>query len=154
MGYHDAEVLILDVNPFNRKIFKEHWLYVGIPKDKWAPLYFAPYFTPRIGITHISRVADTKLVKFSEGPEAIDVGTDEQRKRWRAGWLDFRRQWPSEGEKDKEFLLFLLEEPIVFRETPLTKNYFNSTEPSKMIPQQIPRAFSLRFDELLRAGRA
>lgn len=154
MGYHDAEVLILDVNPDNAKIFKERWLYVGIPKDKWAPLYFAPYFTPRIGITHISRVADTKLVKHSEGPEAIDVGTDEQRERWRAGWSAFRGTGPGEGKKDTEFLLFLLEEPIKFRTTPLTKNSFNSTKPSKMIPQQIPRAFSLRFDELLRAGQS
>ena len=152
MGYHDAEVLILDVNPSSAKIFKEHWLYVGIPKDKWAPLYFAPYFTPRIGITHISRVADTKLIKLSDGPEAIDVGTDEQRKRWRAGLSEFRGLF-SEGA-DWEALLFLLEEPIVFRTTPLTKKSFNSTKPSKMIPQQIPRAFSLRFDELLRAGES
>ena len=152
MGYHDAEVLILDVNPDNAKIFKEHWLYVGIPKDKWAPLYFAPYFTPRIGITHISRVADTKLVRLSESPEAIDVGTDEQRKRWRAGLSEFRGLF-NEGA-DWEALLFLLEEPIQFRTTPLTKKSFNSTKPSKMIPQQIPRAFSLRFDELLRAGES
>ena len=154
MGYHDAEVLILDVNPHNAKIFKERWLYVGSLKDKRAPLYFAPYFTPGIGITHISRVADTKLVKLSEGPEAIDVGTDEQRKRWRAGWSDFRGTGPSEGAEDIELRLFLLEEPISFRTTPLTKKSFNSTEPSKMIPQQIPRAFSLRFDELLRADKA
>lgn len=153
MGYHDAEVLILDVNPYNAKIFKEHWLYVGSLKDKWAPLYFAPYFTnenPKPGITHISRVADTKLVKLSEGPEAIDVGTDEQRKRWKAGWSDFRGT-PSEGSEGIELLLFLLEEPIEFRPTPLTKKDFNATGPWKQIPRQIPRAFSLRFDELLRA---
>ena len=151
MGYHDAEVLILDVNLANAKIFKEHWLYVGIPKDKWAPLYCAPYFTPRIGITHISRVADTKLVKLSDGPEAIDVGTDEQRERWRAGLSEFLGLF-SEGA-DWEALLFLLEEPIKFRAKPLTKKSFNATEPSKKIPQQIPRAFSLRFDELLRADK-
>ena len=155
MGYHDAEVLILDVNPDNAKIFKEHWLYVGIPKDKWAPLYLAPYFTnknPVPGITYISRVADTKLVKLSEGPEAIDVGTDEQRERWRAGLSEFLGLYSE--EQSWEALLFLLEEPIKFRTTPLTKKSFNSTGPSKNIPSQIPRAFSLRFDELLRAGNA
>ena len=152
MGYHDAEVLILDVNLDNAKIFKEHWLYVGIPKDKWAPLYFAPYFTPRIGITHISRVADTKLVKLSEGPDAIDVGTDKQRERWRAGLSEFLGL--SSEEQDWEALLFLLEEPIKFRTTPLTKAAFNATGPRKQIPSQIPRAFSLNFDELLRAGKA
>ena len=156
MGYHDAEVLILDVDSHNAEIFKEHWLYVGSPKDKRAPLYFAPYFTKRNpvpGITHISRVADTKLVQLSEGPEVIDVGTDEQRERWRSGWSTWR--WtPGEGEKDIKLQLFLLEEPIEFRTKPLTKKNFNSTEPSKMIPRQIPRAFSLRFDELLRAGEA
>ena len=152
MGYHDAEVLILDVNPHNAKIFNDHWLYVGVPKDKKAPLYFAPYFTnenPVPGITHISRVAYTKLVKLSEGPEAIDVGTDEQRKRWRAGLSEFIGEGAGWNA-----LLFLLEEPIKFRTTPLTKNSFNATEPRKKIPPQIPRAFSLRFDELLRADKA
>ena len=156
MGYHDAEVLILDVNPKNAKIFKEHWLYVGSPKDKRAPLYFAPYFTKRNpvpGITHISRVADTKLVKLSEGPEVIDVGTVEQRERWRTGWSTWR--WtPGEGEKDIKLQLFLLEEPVEFRKKPLTKAAFNATGPCKQIPSQIPRAFSLNFDELLRAGEA
>ncbi len=154
MGYHDAEVFIQDVGTHSAKIFRECWLYVGVPKDKWAPLYFAPYFTPRIGITHISRVADTKLVKLSEGSEVIDVGTNEQRERWRAGWSDFRGTGPGEGEKDREFLLFLLEEPITFRATPLTKKSFNSTEPPKKIPPTIPKGFSLRFDELLRVDKA
>ena len=156
MGYHDAEVLIQDVDTDNAKIFREHWLYVGTLRDKRVPLYFAPYFTNKNrvpGITQISRVSDTRLVKLSQGPEAIDIGTDEQRKRWRAGWSDFRGTGPSEGEKDREMLLFLLEEPIFFMKTPLTKKSFNSMGPSKKIPQQIPKAFSLRFDELLRADK-
>lgn len=152
MGYHDAEVFIQDVGPGSAKTFRECWLYVGVPKDKRAPLYFAPYFTPSIGISQISRVVDTKLVKLSEGPEAIDVGTDEQRERWRTRWRDFRKYELSEGSEDKEYQLFLLEEPIAFRTKPLTKKAFKATGPHKEIPNQIPKGFSLRLDELLRVG--
>ena len=153
MGYHDAEVAIIDLNPGSAKIFKEGWLYVGGSKGrKRAPLYLAPYFTPLIGITHISRVVDAKLVKTSEGPELIDMGMDEQRERWISGWCAWKKYWkPSENE---ELLMYLLEEPIKFWTTPLTKKSFNSTEPPKKIPPAIPKGFSLRFDELLRAGKA
>ena len=45
MGYYDAEIHIQDVNPLNANIFKCGWVYVTSPKDRKAPLYFAPYFT-------------------------------------------------------------------------------------------------------------
>ena len=42
MGYYDAEILIQDVNLLNAKIYEDCWMYVTSPKDKKAPLYFAP----------------------------------------------------------------------------------------------------------------
>ena len=140
MGYYDAEVLIQDVNPDNAEMFRENWLYIGVPRDKRAPLYFAPYFTGGIGITQISRVVDTKLQKPSDVTSVVETGTDEQLKRWNTGCFEFAT-WSS----DRIYQLFFLDCPIKFRKEPLTKRAFSR------IPSQIPKGFSLRFDELLRA---
>ena len=140
MGYYDAEVLIQDVNPDNAKTFRENWLYIGVPRDKRAPLYFAPYFTPGKGITQISRVVDTKLLKSTDAMSMVEMGTDDQRRRWTAGCSEFANWSPTE-----EYQLFFLDRPITFRTEPLTKGAF------ARIPSQIPKGFSLRFDELLRA---
>lgn len=59
MGYYDAEILIQDVNMENANIYQTDWVYVTAPKDKKAPLYFAPYFTAENaepGIKYMSRV--------------------------------------------------------------------------------------------------
>ena len=140
MGYYDAEVLIQDVNQHNAEMFCKNWLYIGVPRDKRAPLYFAPYFTPGIGITQISRVVDTQLLKPSDAIGIVEMGTDDQRKRWNAGCSEFVKWSP-----DKEYQLFFLDCPIKFRDKPLTKGAF------ARIPNQIPKGFSLRFDELLGA---
>ena len=42
MGYHDAEILVQDLDPLNVEIFEEGWMYVTNSRDKRAPLYFAP----------------------------------------------------------------------------------------------------------------
>lgn len=140
MGYYDAEVLIQDVNSESAEMFHENWLYIGVPRDKRAPLYFAPYFTPRIGITQISRVVDTKLLRSSDVIGMFETGSDDQHKRWNAGYSKFAKWSP-----DKEYQLFFLDCPITFRTDPLTKGDF------PRIPSQIPKGFSLRFDELLGA---
>ena len=70
----------------------------------------------------------------------VEMGTDDQRKRWHAGCLECSR-WSS----DREYQLFFLDCPIEFRKEPLTKGAFSR------IPRQIPKGFSLRFDELLSA---
>ena len=64
MGYHDAEVLVQDVNPLNKGIFEDGCMYVTALNDKRAPLYFAPYFTRQgsnSGITMIARVMDSEV---------------------------------------------------------------------------------------------
>ncbi len=151
MDYYDAEVLIQDVNHLNAKIFKEGWMYVTSPKDKKAPLYFAPYFTGQgasSGISMISRVIDTEVVVLADMP---DIVSGEHLKQWRTGLYMLRDRAEKEGFAHLETRLFYLDRPILLR-TPLSKKVFNKTEPSKQIPNQIPKGFSLRFDELLRHG--
>ena len=145
MGYYDAEVLIKDVNPDNAKMFLENWLYIGVARDKRAPLYFAPYFTPSIGITQISRVIYTILAKPSDDLDTIETGSDDQQSRWSAGCSEFAKWSP-----DREFQLFFLDKPLTIRTKPLTKKSYNEAGPSKKISPLIPNGFSLRFDELLR----
>ena len=152
MGYYDAEILIQDVNPRNAKIFEKGWMYVTSLKDKKAPLYFAPYFTKQganSGISMISRVIYDKTVKLADTPEVIDTGTNEQRVQWDIGWSMLRKRAKEEGFADGPVRLFFLDRPIAFRSVPLSKKAFKATGPSKQIPNQIPKGFSLRFDEIL-----
>ena len=149
MGYYDVEILIQDVNPLNAKIFENSWMYVTALKDKKAPLYFAPYFTRQganSGIRMISRVIDTKEVKLSDLPGAIEIATtDEQRERWQKGWAKLRKRAKEEGFADSQVRLLFLDRPIPFKEVPLSKKAFNATGPSKRIPNQIPKGFRPAF---------
>ena len=156
MGYYDAEVHIQDVNPLNAEIFSECWMYVTSLKDKRAPLYFAPYCTKqgaRTGISHVSKVIDTRVVRFAEEGEHLGSGTLEQLRHWKDGWAKVRSRALREGFADGEVRLFFLDEPVPLTEIPLSKKSFNATEPVKQIPRQIPKGFSLGFDELLRGAR-
>lgn len=157
MNYYDAEVLIQDVNSENEAVYKEHWMYLGTTKDKKVPLYFAPYFIrqePK-GITSISRVIDTHVAKPVCVDKVEDVAnppSEEHRARWSAGLSKLSNWDLPDLPGGVSFRLFFLDEPIKFRETPLTKKAFRETRPAKRIPPTIPKGFSLRFDELLRAS--
>ena len=154
MRYHDAEVHIQDVNPLNAGIFEEGWMYVTSPKDKKAPLYFAPYYTdqnPTPGISLISRVRGIEEVVIGE---KLDIGvappSDEHGRRWRSGLARLRRR----AEDEQEWLhspvrLLYLDRPMKFATTPITKKSFNDNNPPTQIPNQIPKGFSLGFDELV-----
>ena len=157
MGYYDAEILIQDVNLLNAKIYKDCWMYVTSPKDKKAPLYFAPYYTQQNrhpGLSMVSRVIDvenTRLVD-KEAVHDSNAPTDEHLERWRDGLAELRERAKKEKFFDKDVRLFYLDRPVTFRQTPLTKTAYKATEPPKGIPNQIPKGFSLTFDELLKAG--
>ncbi len=156
MGYYDAEILIQDVNPLNAKIFKECWMYVTSLKDKKAPLYFAPYFTKQgreSGISMISRVRDTEVVTLAEEQDVpVDSPSGKHLERWRHGLAELRKRAKKEGFSCGKVRLFFLDQPITFATTPITKKSFNETGPSKKIPSQIPKGFSLGFDDLLIPG--
>ncbi len=148
MGYHDAEILVQDVNLLNAEIFEEGWMYVTSPKDKKAPLYFAPYFTKQTansGISVISHVIDTQVVVLADNPSIPEAPSGEHLKQWRTGLCKLRKRAKQEGFAHLETRLFYLDRPIRLR-APLTKKAY------KLIPYQIPKGFSLRFDELLRLG--
>ena len=151
MGYHDAEILIQDVNPYNAKIFEENWMYVANLRDKKAPLYFAPYFTNECanpGISKISRVMDSEIVILAnkEGTGG-NPPSSEHRGRWCDGLSEVHKWGVTEA-----LILLYLDRPITIATTPVTKKSFKQTKPPKQIPNQIPKGFSLRFDELLRLG--
>ncbi len=152
MGYYDVEVLIQDVNPCNANIFEEGWMYVTSPKDKKAPLYFAPYFTrkgPSSGISKISRVANTRTAILATYEDVNATGTNKQLEHWHKGLQMIRKRADKEGFLHSPVRLFFLDQPIELRSTPLNKTAFNDTKPSKKMPRMIPKGFSLRFDELL-----
>ena len=154
MGYYDAEILIQDVNALNAKIFKEGWMYVTAPKDKKAPLYFAPYFTRNVdnsGLSMISRVVDTEIAVLARKADVIpDSPSSEHQEHWNRGLAMLRERAELEGFAIFESRLFYLDRPMTFATPPLTKKSFNTTGPSKKMPSQIPKGFTLRFDELLR----
>ena len=156
MGYYDAEILIQDVNPLNATIFEEGWMYVTSPKDKKAPLYFAPYFTRQganTGISMLSRVMDAEIVVLADKQDVVeDPPSDEHLQQWRNGLNELRKRAKAEGFADKDVRLFYLDCPITIATPPITKTSFNQAGPSKRIPNQIPKGFSLRFDDLLKPG--
>ncbi len=160
MGYHDAEISIQDVNDDNVKVFKEGWMYVTAPRDKKAPLYFAPYFTgqgPASGISMMSRVLWVEQVKLSEMVDVAHVGDDNHLARWRKG-IELIKQRPDYHKfAELDTRLLYLDEPIVLWEAPLTKSSVKAAHQKdatlKQIPQQIPKSFSLQFDELLKLKR-
>lgn len=155
MGYYDAEVSIQDVNLENERIYEECWVYVTSLKDKAAPLYFAPYFTrksERTGISLVSRVLDIQTGK----PTQISIDksaapTREHGRRWAEGLARVIARSKREGWANGEGHLFCLDRPLPLGKT-LTKANFKPKDGSKKIPQQIPKGFSLRFDELLGAA--
>ncbi len=158
MGYYDAEVLIQDVNRLNKDIFENGWMYVTAVKDKRAPLYFAPYFTRECidsGLRWLARVLDTEEVVLATKGDAVEGPTEdeEHRRRWGLGLRKLRERAVREGFADEVVRLLYLDRPLSFRSAPLTKKVFNSINPSKkQIPNQIPKGFSLGFDDLLKAG--
>ena len=156
MGYYDAEILIQDVNPDNAKIYKEGWMYVTSPKDKKAPLYFAPYFTreeANSGISMISRVKGVEIVVLADKQDIVgDPPSNEHLMKWRNGLTELRKRAEREKFADKEVRLFYLDRPITIATPPIKKASFNKTGPSKQIPRQIPKGFSLGFDDLLKPG--
>ncbi len=156
MGYYDAEVAIQDVNLFNAKIYEECWMYVTSPKDKKAPLYFAPYFTKQNrhpGLSMVSRVLDIENVRLAdkqvEDVQGLKAPRNEHIERWSEGVARLRKRAKREGFFNSRVRLFYLGKPIKFVQTPLTKGAYNAKGPPKKIPNQIPKGFSLTFDELL-----
>lgn len=161
MGYYDAEVSIQDVNPGNAKIFKEGWMYITGQRDKKAPLYFAPYFTRQgrnSGVSLVGRVMSvvdftpSHTGKETEFNDNDVVGAkDEHYQRWEIGLKLLRERAKNEGwTPNRQRHIFCLDCPITLVTSPLTKKAFNETNSPKKIPNQIPKGFSLRFDELLK----
>lgn len=154
MGYYDAEVHIQDVNRLNAEIYEKGWMYVTVINDKKAPLYFAPYFTNENdapGISVFSRVKHVRLSDDVPDLKEVDIpdAPSEHRKRWCKGLsMICKRAKDERWEGPNQ--LFFLDRPVTFRTSPLTKKSFNAMGPSKRIPNQIPKGFSLGFDELLR----
>ena len=148
MGYYDVEVSIQDVNLENEAIYEECWVYVTSLKDKAAPLYFAPYFTRksgRSGISLVSRVLDIQTGKPAQ--IAIDESaapTEEHSRRWAEGLERVIERSKREGWGNGEGRLFCLDRPL-----PLGKTLIKAKGGSNGIPTQIPKGFSLRFDQLL-----
>lgn len=155
MGYYDAEILIQDVNRLNAKIFEKCWMYVTSLKDKRAPLYFAPYRTGRgadSGIYAFSRVLESEVAILYDRKGLTWVPpSDEHRKRWLEGLDRLRERAEKEGFADRRSRLLYLDRPVVLWPSPMSKKSFNRTGLGKQIPNQIPKGFSLRFDELLAA---
>ena len=116
VGYYDAEILIQDVNPKNAEIFKEGWLYVTEPRDKKAPLYFAPYFTGQganSGVSVISRVRDANIVVLAETGTILDAPSSEHLERWQRGLAMLRERAEEEGFLHGRVRLLFLDQPIL-----------------------------------------
>lgn len=154
MGYYDAEVLIQDVNPLDAKIYEQGWVYVTAPKDKAAPLYFAPYFTNATdhpGISWISRVLDIQTGKpadLSIGKTIAAAPTDEHRQKWTEGLRMVQERVIKENFAHNEVRLFCLDRPLPLGKT-ISKSSYKLNAGLKVIPDQITKGFSLGFDELL-----
>ena len=157
MDYYDAEVSIQDVDFLNSEIYKQGWMYVTAPKDKRAALYFAPYFARQggdSGITMVSRVLciENLTLDLATDDDAIldsalsvvrqDIDT--YRDHWCLGLQKIRKRGEGEGWSKNECRLLFLDQPIQFRSRPLTKKDLK-------INNQIPKGFSLTFQELLGA---
>ncbi len=156
MDYYDAEISIQDVNPLSASIFEEGWMYVTSTRDKSAPLYFAPYFTkenPISGIRMMSRVLHTEIVVLANNPPAYNAPTkSEHNSQWECGLEMLKKRAHKEGWEHGESRLLYLDKPMEIARTPISKSAFNATSPTKNIPNQIPKGFHLRFDELIRSG--
>ena len=153
MGYYDAEIHIQDVNPLNAEIFGCGWMYVTSLKDKKAPMYFAPYFTkqgPNTGISRLGRVMYSEMVVLNETEHVgISPPTEKHREQWETGYAMLRKRGKDEGWGSGASRVFYFDQPMTIAATPITKKAFNATNPSKQIPNQIPKGFFLRFDQLL-----
>ena len=117
VGYYDAEILIQDVNPKNAEIFKEGWMYVTAPRDKKAPLYFAPYFTRQganSGISVISRVRDANIVVLAETETVLDAPSSEHLERWQRGLAMLRKRAEEEGFSHGEVRLLFLDQADIY----------------------------------------
>ena len=157
MGYYDAEIHIQDVNSLNASIFKECWMYVTSIKDKKAPLYFAPYFTKQgkeRGVSMMSRVRDIEIAVLESKQELTVVPPSEQHRiRWSEGLCRLREKAKNEGFAHYEVQLFYLDQPIDLTSEPFTKQDSKGAGLSKQIPSQIPKGFSLGFDDILKFSR-
>ena len=168
MDYFDAEILIQDVDDVNAKIFEEGWMYVTDPKkDKKAPLYFAPYFTEKVpksartkisrsGLFMISRVLKVEVAVLADKKDVIlDGQIDECQRRWSHGLKLLQELRGHEHWTKFESRFFYLDQPITFRPSPITKKLYNKHDPPKKIgPYQIPKGFTLGFDEILNPALA
>ena len=169
MGYYDAEVSIQDLDPKNATIFEKGWMYVTSQKDKRAPLYFAPYYArqgSQSGIRFVSRVLRVENVVLDDYSDeeiiamALIASKDEaidHRSKWELGLSEIRKRHDNEHWKDPITRLLFLDQPIQIRETPLTKKASKELklqgQVSKEIPSQVPKGFSLQFDDLLKSVR-
>ena len=158
MKYYDAEIHIQDVNPDNAKIFNEGWMYVTGLSDKRSPLYFAPYFTrqnPREGISEISRVIDTEIVVLDKKHDiGLEPPSEKHRETWKIGLEELRERAIREGFANSQVRLLYLDKPLAIWDPPLTKKALSNLGVTNGILTQIPKGFSLRFDELLAHARS
>lgn len=155
VGYYDAEVSIQDVDSENEKIFKSGWIYITAPRDKKAPLYFAPYFTGQSdtpGISMMARVLGVEMVIPAEMNDVVKVADNDHLDQWREGLRLIRERSDFHTFAHLETRLLYLDEPVQLRETPITKKESKELKESgvlsKQIPTQIPKGFSLDFSDL------
>lgn len=151
MGFYDVEVKVQDVDEENAKIYHEGRMYIGSPVEA---LYFAPYFTGGGGITHVSRVVHLVQATIDESMSDLlrrefDSNNPEYAEHWKY-WEQglalilqrAKRRGRKGGFYGEEGNLHFLGEPISVRsgkKALLKSNVF----------RQIPRHYSLRFDQLL-----
>ena len=153
MGYYDAEIHIQDVNRDNAKVFNKGWMYVTSLSDKRSPLYFAPYFTrqnPREGISEISRVIDYEIAVLDKKQDiGVEPPSERHRQTWKTGLKKLRERAEKEGFGHGQVRLLHLDEPLTICNPPLTKKDLSNLGVTNGTLTQIPKGFSLRFDELL-----
>ena len=152
MGYHDAEILIQDLDPLNVEIFEEGWMYVTNSRDKRAPLYFAPYYTNSTntpGLSKISRVVHTEFSVLANVESVPDDPREVYRSIWSRGLEKIIDRAKKQGFYKSGNRLLNMSEPLTLWNPPLTKEEMSILGLTKGTLSQIPKGFSLRFDELL-----
>ena len=162
MADYDAEVSIQDVDLRNEPIFREGWMYVTALIDKKRPRCFAPYFTNEVeipGISMISQVLHNRRVVIED---MLDIGveapTEEHFKKWTRGLELLRKVAKEKNFAHNEAQLRYLDRPQVLCSPPITKrahgiwvkSFPEGARPKQIGPFKLPKALSLRAEELRR----
>ncbi len=152
MDYHDAEILIQDLDPLNVEIFEEGWMYVTNSRDKNAPLYFAPYYTNATetpGLSKISRVIHTEFNVLANVESVPNDPSEVRRNKWSIGLEKIIARAKNKGFYESWSRLLYMAEPLTLWDPPLTKVEMSDLGVTNGTLSQIPKGYSLRFDAIL-----